>query len=96
MGKLGKELIESIQQAAMHAAGKRVRGLRVSKVESPDVLHKSDVGGVRVGCADAAAVRAGYDEMLAEVVRQRPAARLDGVVVQPMVAGVVAVCMMPR
>src|SRR5204862_6772963 len=42
----------------------------VLKVESPDVLHKSDVGGVRVGCADAAAVRAAYDEMLAEAARQ--------------------------
>jgi putative transcriptional regulator len=37
MGKFGKELIESLQQAASHAAGKKVRGLRVSKVELPDV-----------------------------------------------------------
>jgi putative transcriptional regulator len=37
MGKFAKELIESMQQAARHAAGKRVRGLRVSKVELPDV-----------------------------------------------------------
>jgi putative transcriptional regulator len=37
MGKFGKELIESTQQAAKHAAGKKVRGLSVSKVELPDV-----------------------------------------------------------
>jgi putative transcriptional regulator len=37
MGKFGKELIESLQQAARHAAGQKVRGLRVSKVKSPDV-----------------------------------------------------------
>jgi putative transcriptional regulator len=37
MGKFAKELIESLQQAAKHAAGKRMRGLRVSKVELPDV-----------------------------------------------------------
>jgi putative transcriptional regulator len=37
MGKFGKKLIESVQQAAKHAAGKKVRGLRVSKVEMPDV-----------------------------------------------------------
>jgi hypothetical protein len=36
MGKFGKELIESMQQAARHAAGKNVRGVRVSKVELPD------------------------------------------------------------
>src|SRR6202051_3739976 len=37
MGKFAKELIESLQQAARHAAGKKVPGLRVSKVELPDV-----------------------------------------------------------
>ncbi|MBI5319026.1 transcriptional regulator [Bradyrhizobium sp.] len=37
MGKFGKELIESLKQAARHAAGKRIRGGRVSKVELPDV-----------------------------------------------------------
>jgi putative transcriptional regulator len=37
MSKFGNELIESLQQAAKHAAGKKVRGLRVSRVELPDV-----------------------------------------------------------
>ena len=37
MGKFGEELIESLQQAAKHAVGKKVRGLRVSKVELPNV-----------------------------------------------------------
>lgn len=37
MGKFGEELIESMQQAARHAVRKKVRGLRVSKVELPDV-----------------------------------------------------------
>ena len=59
----------------------------VVKIDSPDILHKTDVGGVRVGCADAAAVRAAVDEMLAEVRRRAPAARIDGVFVQPMVRG---------
>jgi acyl-CoA synthetase (NDP forming) len=63
----------------------------VLKIESPDVLHKSDVGGVRVGLADAAAVRAAFAEMQDAVRRQRPDARLDGVVVQPMVSGGVEV-----
>jgi acyl-CoA synthetase (NDP forming) len=57
------------------------------KVDSADIAHKSDVGGVRLGCADAAAVRQAFDEMLAEVRRRAPAARVDGVVVQPMIAG---------
>ena len=37
MTKFGKELIESMQQAAKHASGKKVRGMRVTKVETPDV-----------------------------------------------------------
>ena len=37
MSRFGKELIESLQQAARHAAGKKVCGLRVSKIELPDV-----------------------------------------------------------
>ena len=37
MGKLGKELIASMKQAASHAQGRKVRGMRVTKVEIPDV-----------------------------------------------------------
>jgi putative transcriptional regulator len=37
MAKFGEELIESMQQAAKFAARKKVRGLRVSKVELPNV-----------------------------------------------------------
>jgi acyl-CoA synthetase (NDP forming) len=58
----------------------------VLKVESPHVLHKTDVGGVRPGCADAGAVRAAHAEMLATVRERAPQARLDGVAVQPQVA----------
>jgi putative transcriptional regulator len=37
MSKFAKELIESMRQAAAHARGRRVRGLRVTTVEVPDV-----------------------------------------------------------
>ena len=37
MGKFGEELIESLKQAAEHAKGNKVRGMRVTKVELPDV-----------------------------------------------------------
>ncbi len=37
MGKFGRELIESLQQAATHAEGRRIKGVRVTKVEIPDV-----------------------------------------------------------
>lgn len=37
MARFAKELIESMQQAAEHARGRKVRGVRVAKVEIPDV-----------------------------------------------------------
>lgn len=37
MGKFGEELIESLRQAAEHAKGNKVRGMRFTKVELPDV-----------------------------------------------------------
>jgi putative transcriptional regulator len=37
MSTFGKELIASMKQAAAHARGRKVRGLRVTKVEMPDV-----------------------------------------------------------
>jgi acyl-CoA synthetase (NDP forming) len=57
------------------------------KVDSGDLAHKSDVGGVRLGCADGPAVRRAAEEMLAEVRRRAPAARIVGLLVQRMVAG---------
>ena len=37
MSKFGKELIASMEQAAKHGTGRKVRGMRVTKVEIPDV-----------------------------------------------------------
>jgi hypothetical protein len=57
------------------------------KIDSPDIVHKTDVGGVRLGCADAASVREGVHAMLDEVRRRAPTTRIDGVVVQRMLGG---------
>ena len=59
----------------------------VLKVESPDLPHKSEVSGVRVGVADAAAVEAAFDEIIATARRHEPSARLEGVLVQEMISG---------
>src|SRR5262245_56722924 len=71
---------------AVHAAD-RLGYPVVIKVDSPDIAHKADVGGVHVGCADAAAVRQAVGEVLGEVRRRAPAARLRGVLVQRMISG---------
>ncbi|MGQ9675700.1 MAG: acetate--CoA ligase family protein [Chloroflexota bacterium] len=57
----------------------------VLKIDSPDILHKTDVGGVRLGLADPAAVSVACEEMLATVRRRAPTARINGVLVQEMV-----------
>lgn len=55
------------------------------KINSPDITHKSDAGGVKLGLADAAAVRAAYHEILETVQKNRPDAHLDGIAIQPMI-----------
>jgi acetyltransferase len=56
------------------------------KIDSPDVTHKSDIGGVRLNIANAQAARDAYRDLVAGLERAQPAARLAGVVVEPMVA----------
>ena len=54
------------------------------KILSPDIAHKTDVGGVRLGRADAKSVRDGYENMMRDVALARPDARLEGVLIEPM------------
>lgn len=60
----------------------------VVKVVSPDIPHKTDVGGVRLGVADAAALERAVAEVQAAALRGHPGARIDGVLVSPMAQGV--------
>ena len=58
----------------------------VLKILSPDISHKTDVGGVILNVATADAVRANYTSML-DVIRERiPNARIEGVAVQRMLS----------
>ncbi len=62
-------------------------GLPVAmKICSPDITHKSEAGGVRLNVANAQAVRAAYADIVATVGRERPRARIGGVIVEPMLA----------
>ena len=61
-------------------------GLPVAmKIDSPDITHKSDVGGVRLHVDNLRAVRDCWQELMAEVGRRKPDARLTGVSIEPMV-----------
>lgn len=57
----------------------------VLKVLSPDITHKSDVGGVALDLGSEAMVRRAFAEIMARARQIMPAARLEGVTVQPMV-----------
>jgi acyl-CoA synthetase (NDP forming) len=56
----------------------------VLKIVSPQVLHKSDVGGVLVDVNDAAGVREGYHKILENVKAKVPDAEITGILVQEM------------
>jgi acyl-CoA synthetase (NDP forming) len=66
------------------AAAMRAAGPVVLKVVSPDILHKSDVGGVKLNLSGEDAVRHGYAAILDSVRTHCPNARIDGVLVAPM------------
>jgi acetyl coenzyme A synthetase (ADP forming)-like protein len=57
----------------------------VLKVASPDILHKTDIGGVRVGLQNAQDVRDAFDLITYRTQRYVPEARLWGCLVQKMV-----------
>lgn len=78
-----REKLVTSADAAAHAAG--VLGFPVVlKVQSSDLPHKTEAGGVRLGLTDRASVTAAYEAMLAAVSRYKPDAVIDGVLVQKM------------
>jgi len=59
----------------------------VLKIWSPDILHKSDVGGVRIGLKNISEVRDAFDLMMYRIPKQLPDANILGVLVQEMCSG---------
>lgn len=57
----------------------------VIKIYSPDITHKSDVGGVALNIRNEEMVRATFQNMVKTAAQKRPDARIDGVTVQKMV-----------
>ena len=85
--KTSKDLLVESESAAVKAA----TGLGypvVMKISSPDLLHKSDLGLVRVGVATAKDVRAAFTDLMAKAKRAGGrTARIEGVLVCEMVTG---------
>ncbi|MDF2771590.1 MAG: succinyl-CoA synthetase subunit alpha, partial [Geminicoccaceae bacterium] len=81
----GSEFATTADEAA--AAAERA-GLPVAmKIVSPDITHKTDVGGVRLGLATPDEVREAFTRMMDDVCARSPGAHVDGVIVQRMVRG---------
>jgi acetyltransferase len=57
----------------------------VLKINSPDIIHKSDVGGVALNIENDEMVRAIYHNMLESVAKRKPGAAIEGITVQKMV-----------
>ncbi|MFW6259803.1 MAG: GNAT family N-acetyltransferase, partial [Tangfeifania sp.] len=57
----------------------------VMKIYSPDITHKSDVGGVALNIKDEEMVRATFHNMVKTASEKRPDAKIDGVTIQRMV-----------
>jgi acyl-CoA synthetase (NDP forming) len=57
----------------------------VLKILSADILHKTEIGGVKVGLQNAAEVEAAYAEVMASAKQHKPNAVIDGALIQEMI-----------
>ena len=81
-----KEKLATSADAAAEAAGSLGFPV-VMKIESPDILHKTEAGGVKLGIASETEVRAAFETIMASARAYAPDADLRGVSVQEMVTG---------
>lgn len=81
----GEATVNSADEAA--AACNKIGYPVVMKIISPDIQHKTDVGGVVVGVKNEADARASYDKIIASCKKAKPEAKLVGVSIQQMVSG---------
>ena len=81
---LSTELAASADQAVRQAdaMGYPV----VLKIYSPQIIHKSDAGGVKIGLEDAGEVETAYEQIVANAKAYNPDAQINGVLVQKMAA----------
>ncbi|MFJ9555878.1 acetate--CoA ligase family protein [Nocardiopsis sp. NPDC101807] len=81
----GEGLARSAEEAASLAQD---LGLPVvAKIVSPDILHKTDAGGVEVGLDSAEKVSEAYHRIVANALAHTPGARIDGVQIQQQIGG---------
>ena len=79
--------VAATPEEAARAAADLLRGYAsvVVKILSPNLTHKSDIGGVRLDLTSAEEVEKATRRMLSEIKAARPEAIIEGVTVQPMI-----------
>lgn len=85
-------LARNVADASEAAVAAAEMGFPIAlKIRSPDITHKSDIGGVALGLSDAKSVRDAAKAMLERVRAARPEVRIDGILVQQMIGRPAAV-----
>lgn len=90
LAQAGIPVLKELTAANWHEALAAARDIGfplVLKIVSPDIAHKTEVGGVVVGVGSEAQLREAYDGMLARVAQKAPQARIAGVLVAQMAQG---------
>ena len=80
------EITAATPEEAARAAA-RIGFPVVMKIDSPDIAHKSDVGGVMVGIGSESAVRQSFELMMSKVRSRVPGATINGITICQMVKG---------
>jgi len=75
-------IVASVADAVADAAA--LDGQVVLKIASPDIQHKTEVGGVALNLRGEEAVTRAYEEMMRRVKAAKPVAKIEGVIVSPM------------
>lgn len=87
LGDAGVPVVTTIlvtTQAQAKAQADKLGYPVVLKIVSPDIVHKSDIGGVKVGLQNGKAVRAAFKEIVTNAKSAVPGAKITGVAVQKM------------
>lgn len=79
---IGASLAKDADAAA--AAARGFGGPVALKIASPDIAHKTEVGGVKLDLEGDEAVRGGFEAIMASAKAAAPNARIDGILVSPM------------
>ena len=74
----------AVDAAQAVAAARTLGGTVVLKIASPDIAHKSDIGGVALNLQSDDAVRTAFTQMMAAARTDCPDAHIEGVIVAPM------------